>query len=199
MSFARKLMDPMATTDDLDNKLVDLTTHSGFVFGIRRARPDDASTVGEFFTHVTPENLRFRFLSCMREVSHERLVAMTGTDDQLTSNVLGFAPDGALIAVAMLVRDPARRTAEVAISVRSDHKKLGVGWQLLALLAGYAKDDGIETIESIESRDHHEAIELEREMGFTVEPYRDDSTLVLVKKRLADGASGTPRTGATQP
>ena len=161
-----------------------LTTHTGFRFEVRRARPEDEPTVAEFFTHVTPEDLRFRFLGAVKEVSHERLVAMTRSDDPHVHNFLAFSTDGMLIAVATLAADPADRRGEVAICIRADRKHLGVSWELLGYIARYADDHGIETIESIESRENRAAIELEREMGFIVTTYPDDPTLVLVRRKL---------------
>jgi len=167
-----------------------LTTHTGFRFEVRRARPEDEPVVAEFFTHVTPEDLRFRFLGAVREVSHERLVAMTRSDDRHSHNFLAFSADGMLIAVATLAADPADRRGEVAICIREDRKHLGVGWEFLGYIARYADDHGIETIESIESRENRAAIELEREMGFTVTTDRDDPTLVLVQRKLGAKLAG---------
>lgn len=164
-----------------------LTTHSGFRFEVRRARAEDEPTLAEFFTHVTPEDLRFRFLGAVKEVSHERLVAMTRSDDPHINNFLAFSTDGALIAVATLASDAADQRGEVAICIRQDRKHLGVGWELLAHIARYAEANGLETIESIESRENRAAIELERDMGFTVTTNPDDPTLVLVQRKL--GAS----------
>ena len=161
-----------------------LTTHSGFRFEVRRAVPADESVVAEFFKHVTHEDLRFRFLGAVREVSHERLVAMTRTDDPHVHNFLAFSTDGMLIAVATLASDPAERRGEVAICIREDRKHLGVGWEFLGYIARYADDHGIETIESIESRENRAAIEVERDMGFTVTTDPDDPTLVLVRRKL---------------
>ncbi|TPI46905.1 GNAT family N-acetyltransferase [Mesorhizobium sp. B2-9-1] len=161
-----------------------LATHSGFRFEVRRARPDDEPLVAEFFTHVTPEDMRFRFLGAVREVSHERLVAMTRSDDAHIHNFLAFSTDGILVAVATLAADPADRRGEVAICIREDRKHLGVGWEFLGYIAHYADDHGIETIESIESRENRAAIELEREKGFTVATDPDDPTLVLVQRKL---------------
>ncbi|WP_258122801.1 GNAT family N-acetyltransferase [Mesorhizobium onobrychidis] len=161
-----------------------LTTHTGFRFAVRRARPEDEPTVAEFFTHVTPQDLRFRFLGGVKEVSHERLVAMTRSDDAHIHNFLAFSIDGMLIAVATLACDPADRAGEVAICIRADRKHLGVGWELLAHIANYAEGIGLETIESVENRENRSAIELERDMGFTVTTYPDDPTLVLVRRRL---------------
>ncbi|MDX8481481.1 GNAT family N-acetyltransferase [Mesorhizobium sp. VK24D] len=161
-----------------------LTTHTGFRFEVRRARLEDEPTVAEFFTHVTHEDLRFRFLGAVREVSHERLVAMTRSDDPHIHNFLAFSTDGMLIAVATLASDPADRRGEVAICIRQDRKHLGVGWEFLGYIARYAEEHGIETIESIESRENRAAIEVERDMGFTVSTDADDPTLVLVQRKL---------------
>ena len=161
-----------------------LTTHTGFRFEVRGARLDDEPIVAEFFTHVTSEDLRFRFLGAVREVSHERLVAMTRSDDPHIHNFLAFSTDGMLISVATLASDPADRRGEVAICIRQDRKHLGVGWEFLGYIARYAEERGIETIESIESRQNRAAIEVERDMGFTVATDPDDPTLVLVQRKL---------------
>ncbi|AZO71748.1 MAG: GNAT family N-acetyltransferase [Mesorhizobium sp.] len=161
-----------------------LTTHTGFRFEVRRARAEDEPIVAEFFTHVTPQDLRFRFLGSVKEVSHERLVAMTRSDDPHIHNFLAFSTEGMLIAVATLANDPADRRGEVAICIREDRKHLGVSWEFLGYIARYADEHGIETIESIESRENRAAIELERDMGFTVATDPDDPTLVLVRRKL---------------
>jgi N-acetylglutamate synthase-like GNAT family acetyltransferase len=161
-----------------------LTTRSGFRFEVRRARPQDEARVAEFFTHVTHEDLRFRFLGAVREVSHERLVEMTRSDDPHIHNFLAFSTDGMLIAVATLASDAAGRRGEVAICIREDRKHLGIGWEFLGYIARYADGHGIETIESIESRENRAAIEVERDMGFTVTTDSDDPTLVLVQRKL---------------
>ena len=75
-------------------------------------------------------------------------------------------------------------TGEIAVSIRNDYKGKGVGWALLDFLAGEAKERGVRRVISIESRDNHAAIELEREKGFTPEPFEDDRTLVLLSKTL---------------
>jgi hypothetical protein len=61
-----------------------------------------------------------------------------------------------------------------------------VAWELLRHVARFAAAKGVEALESIESRENHEAIELEREQGFVATTYEDDSTLVLIRKELRD-------------
>lgn len=66
----------------------DLTTHSGFKFHVRPARPDDVVALGAFFAMVTPEDLRFRFLSSMKKVDEDRLKSMTSEDHRQTESFL---------------------------------------------------------------------------------------------------------------
>ncbi|CAN7376551.1 GNAT family N-acetyltransferase [Pararhizobium sp. LjRoot235] len=168
----------------------DLTTRTGFRFHVRHATPQDDAIVAEFFTHVTPEDLRFRFLSGMKAVSHERLVEMTRVDDPHVVNFLAFSPNETLLAVAMLATDKVDQRGEVALTIRSDFKHQGISWEMLAHICRYAERHKIKSIESIESRENHSAIELERDMGFRALDYDDDPTLVLLRRELtvADAA-----------
>jgi ribosomal protein S18 acetylase RimI-like enzyme len=164
----------------------DLTTHTGFAFHVRPARPEDEAALGAFFEHVTPEDLRFRFLSSIKAVGHEQLVAMTKVDHQRTESFLAFAQEGGpIIAAAMLACDAGLDLGEVAISISADYKNRGVGWELLGHLTRYAQSKGVGQLQSLESRSNESAIQLERELGFTAETYPGDSTLVMLRKTLA--------------
>ncbi|WP_347342763.1 GNAT family N-acetyltransferase [Shinella zoogloeoides] len=110
---------------------------------------------------------------------------MTKIDHTTTEHFLAFAGGSdAIVAAAMVACDPSTTKAEVAISVRADDKHKGVGWEMLRLAARFAQSRGAKTLESLESRENHEAIELEREQGFVAAPYPDDPTLVLIRKDL---------------
>lgn len=164
-----------------------LTTRSGFQLRVRQALPADEMLVADFFAHVTPEDLSFRFLSGMKEVSHERLQAITCADDPRSINFLAFSPADMLVAVGALAIDESLLRGEVALSVRADHKHLGVSWTLLSHIAHYAERRGLKSIESVESRANRAAIKLEREMGFEITQVPDDPTLVLVRRELQSG------------
>jgi len=175
-----------------------LTTRTGFEFHVRPAHPDDEETVAEFFTHVTREDLRFRFLSGVDHVGHDRIVALTHVDHRWSENFLAFTADGStMIATAMLACDATFDHGEVAIALSKDFKLHGIGWELLAHVARFAEAKGVRVLEAIESHDNHAAIELEREMGFTVEPYPGDATLLLVSRKL--GSDGLPPGAIARP
>ena len=161
----------------------ELTTRSGFHFYLRPARPDDEAALAEFFGRVSAEDLRFRFLTAVRTVSHDVLVNMTNVDHDRTESFLAF-DGGTLIASAMLVADSELARAEIAIAVHADFKGRGVGWTLLEYAARYAQAKGITVLESIESSDNGSAVRIEKEMGFSVKPYPGDATLMLLERTL---------------
>lgn len=165
---------------------VKLQTRTGFNFWVDPVKADDANAVREFFAHVTGEDLRFRFLTAMRKVSDEQIEALTAVDHVLSENFI--ARDfqrSAIIASAHLVTDKTGLRAEVALAVHMDFKHKGISWTLLKFIADHAKNRGIKILTSIESRDHHQAIDLEREMGFVARPVAGDATLVELTADLS--------------
>ena len=163
-----------------------LTTHTGFGFEVRSVGPGDEAALAEFFTHVTGDDLRFRFLSAIDKVGHAQLALLTQVDHRRSENFLAFDPAvGCLLASAMLAIDDDLEHAEVAIVIRSDFKDRGIGWRLLEHVATQAAAMGVKWLRSVESHDNRSAISVEREMGFTSRPYPGDATLTILEKLLA--------------
>ena len=163
----------------------DLTTRTGLTFHVRPALPADEQALGQFFEHLTPEDLRFRFLSSVKAVSHDQLIAMTRTDHRQTESFVAYEPGGGpIIATAMLACDVGLDVGEVAISVSPGHRDLGIGWELLRFISDFAQAKGVKRLQSLESRANTAAIQLEQELGFTSKSYDGDSTLVVLEKTL---------------
>lgn len=169
----------MITTDtDL------LVTREGVRLHVRPAGGDDEPLLAGFFAGVTPEDLRFRFLTGMRQVGHDQLVAMIRANDDRTESLIAFADDGTVVAAAMLAGDGARGCAEAAIAIRGDMKRRGIGWTLLDHLLVHARQRGYACVESIEDRTNATALALEEEMGFERLPVEGEPALVRVRHRL---------------
>ncbi len=160
-----------------------LSTRSGIELDVRPATEDDAAILAEFFDRVSDEDRRFRFLAAAEHVSPQQLAPLVQADHFRTESWLGFETEsGALIASGLLACDGPLDTGEIAISVASDYRGKGVGWAMLDFLAKQAKERGCRRAIAIESRDNHAAIELEREKGFTPEPFDGDPTMVVLSK-----------------
>jgi acetyltransferase len=170
----------------------DLATRSGLSFHVRPVRADDEPALAAFFTQLTPEDLRMRFLTGLRVVDHDRLSLMTQIDYGRTMTFLALEPGTeTILAVAMLAKgaDPTR--AEIAVSVRSDLKGKGLGWTLMDRTLAYARADGVKTIESLESAENGAALRLEAEMGFSVRACPEDMSLRMVERHLTDPLAQT--------
>src|SRR4029434_5981706 len=91
-----------------------LTTQAGFQFHVRSVEDDDATALAQFLADMTPEDLRFRFLSSAEPVSPVQLAYLAHVDHDRTENYLAFDPVvGCILASATLAIDAERQNAEV--------------------------------------------------------------------------------------
>lgn len=163
--------------------MIALSTRYDYRFDVRPATHDDEAALAAFFDQVSDDDRRFRFLSAVRHVSPAQLHDITAFDYHRHETVLAFeAGGGMIIAAATLAADKAGDTGEVAISILPDYKGKGIGWTLLDHMAQEARHWGITKLQSIESRDNHAAIMLEREMGFSARAVEGDPGLMLLER-----------------
>jgi GNAT superfamily N-acetyltransferase len=164
------------------SKATPLKTRTGFEFVVRPVEPLDEPALGRLFTHVGKDDMRFRFLSAMKKPGHEMLREMVDVDHDRKEDYLAIVPDGeTVIANAVVAADTANEHAEVAIAMHRDYKHKGIGWTLLQFIIAQEKCKGVKKLQSIESRANHEAIELERQMGFKASSYPGDGSLMLLE------------------
>lgn len=165
----------------------EVRTRSGAVLAVRPVTPQDEPLLEEFFDRVSDEDRRFRFLTARRHIGHQILAPMVEVDHFRTESWIAFdETSGTVVAAAMLACDNPLDTGEIAVSVCGNWRGKGVGWALLDLIARAARHRGLRRVISIEDRENHAAIDLEREKGFTPHAVEGDPTLVMLEKRLRD-------------
>lgn len=174
---------------DTDTRAHDLAvlarTQGGLNVRMRPATPADREALATFFAGLSPEDRRHRFLASLKTVDERQLALMIRNDGGPDRTFVSCdAADGAILAVATLATGLDARRAEVAVSVRSDLKGLGLSWSLLQHTLTYARTVGVKVVESIETADNHPALDLEREMGFTIRPVSDDHGLRLAERTV---------------
>jgi len=164
------------------SRSIPLTTRSGFEFHVRPVEPADKDALADFFGHVSRDDLRFRFLSPIREVGDSLLEDLVNVDHDHKEDYIALdIDDKTIIASAMIGANEDKSEAEVAIVVRSDYKHRGMSWTFLEYVIDEARRSGIKKLQSIESRAHHAAITLEKEMGFSARSYPGDPSLMLLE------------------
>ncbi|WP_395333237.1 GNAT family N-acetyltransferase [Novosphingobium sp. BL-8H] len=165
------------------NDVITLSTRSGIELEVRPANEGDEADLTSFFEQVTDEDRRFRFFAAADRVSAQQIAPLVTADHFRTESWLGVnKASGEIVASGVLAYDDSLETAEVAISVRADHKGKGVGWAMLDFLGKQAQTRGCRKVMSIESRENSAAIEVERDKGFTPESFPGDPTLVVLSK-----------------
>jgi acetyltransferase len=176
---------PEAQVTGAADHSVALPTRCGMTLHVRPVVAEDEPVMAALFAALSPEDLRYRFLSAIRQVDPVRIHAMTRVDHDRTESFLAYA-EGEAVATAMLAIDEDGVQGEVAVVVRSDLKGHGIGWAMLDHLLRHARARGLKAVRSIEAGDNVGTIALEREMGFTV--HQDDSAHEMIATRPLAGA-----------
>jgi len=160
-------------------------TRSGGDLTLRPVRPDDGALVADLFDRLGPDGLRFRFLTGMQHPRPSQVASLIEVDHRHKEHLLAFAGDPrSAVASLLIAADPEMEGGEVAIAVAEDWRGKGLGHALLKHATDLARERGLTTIRSVESRACHDAIEVERTLGFTARSYDGDATLVVLEMKL---------------
>ncbi|RME78968.1 MAG: GNAT family N-acetyltransferase [Chloroflexi bacterium] len=127
-------------------------TRNGVEVSLRWVKKGDADLLLEMFYRLSPETRRLRFHLYTAKISEERVrqeaEALSNLDPQLQVAIVGTVveEDGRehAVGVARFMRaSPTDTEAEVAVVVRDDFQRKGLGKHLLLTLADKAREIGI--------------------------------------------------------
>lgn len=156
----------------------ELTEHwpvGGERMTIRPIRPEDAQAHTAFFSRLSPEDIRYRFFSAMRELSPEQTVRLTQVDyDREMAFVAVREETGETVGVSRLACDSDGRSGEFAVIVQADMKGRGLASHLMRRLIDWGRARGLQTIEGQILADNHPMLAFIRHMGFSLHRMADD-------------------------
>jgi acetyltransferase len=162
------------------------TARGGEVLTIRPIRPEDAEAHGEFFRRLTPEDIRWRFFSQLRELPPQQIARMTQLDydREMAFVAVRARPDGTeeLLGVSRLIREPDGRTGEFAVIVDRAMKERGLGRHLMERLFAWAKAAGIATIAGQVLADNAPMLAFVRRLGFALKRSAEDDEVFDVRR-----------------
>lgn len=159
-------------------------TRDGRALPVRPVQPDDEEALVALFAGLSPDQLRFRFLSPLRVVPERQLADLIAVDHRNREHLLAFGDDDRVVASALIARDPSGRAAEVAIAVAQAHRGQGIGTAMLRAVMTWARAAGIARLYTVEAHDNRDAIMVERELGFTSRLLDGDPGLLLLEAQL---------------
>jgi acetyltransferase len=140
---------------------------------IRPIRPEDAEAHAALFASLSPEDVRMRFFSAMRELSPEQIARMTQVDyvREIAFVAVRDADPPETLGVARLVRETAAGAAsgEFAVVVRGEMKGRGLARRLMEKLFDWARSQGMDEITGVILADNQPMLHFARRLGFDLQ------------------------------
>ncbi len=153
------------------------TTKAGLRIFLRPIKIDDESIIKNFFYSISNQNLYRRFLTVYKNMPHERLqecywktcygqevVILAIIEDDIRQIVVGIGQYG--ISKNIM-------TAELAIVVRDDYQRQGIGLELLSYLTHLAGRQGVLGFTGEALVENRPIFNLFTKAGFNIEKHRD--------------------------
>jgi acetyltransferase len=148
-------------------------------------RPEDEPVVRRFFDSVDYEDLRLRFFSPVRQLTHPFIARLTQLDySRAIAFIAWERKNGEVLGVVHLYADANHEIGEFAILVRSDMKGRGLGWTLMQMMLEYARVEGLKYISGQVLKENRTMLKMCEELGFTVEPVEGVPGIVAVRLSL---------------
>ena len=158
---------------------------TGMMLRIRPIRPEDEPRLVEMVSRMDPEDIRMRFFSVMKGMSHQLAARLTQIDYSREIALIAQPEDSdEILGVARFAADPDNINAEFAVGVRSDWKGKGVGWALMERLIGVGKERGIATLAGIVLRENETMLRFSRDLGFAISSDPADPRAVRLSMAL---------------
>ncbi len=151
---------------------VDLVEHceaGGERLIIRPIRPEDAAQHAMFFQRLSPEDIRYRFFTAMRELSPEMTARLTQIDyDREMAFVAIREITGDTVGVARVVVESDGLTGEFAVIVQPDIKGKGLAGRLMHRLTDWARSRGMHAVVGQVLADNAPMLAFVRHLGFSL-------------------------------
>lgn len=163
-------------------ELVEHRKFGGEDYTVRPIRPEDAAAHTEFFSRLSPQDIRYRFFSAMRELSPEQTVRLTQIDyDWEMAFVAVQDATGETVGVSRLACDQEGITGEFAVIVQQDMKGKGMAAHLMRRLIDWGRTRGLREIDGQILADNHPMLNFIRKLGFEVRRMPDDPEVMEAK------------------
>jgi acetyltransferase len=168
------------------NELAEHWDAHGERLTIRPIRPEDAAQHAAFFTRQSPEDIRYRFFTAMRELSPEMIARLTQIDyDREMAFVAVRETTGETVGVARLVAEADGASGEFAVIVQPDMKGKGLASRLMRRLIDWAHTSGMHEVVGQVLADNTPMLAFVRHLGFVLRRLPEEPD--VMEARLALG------------
>jgi len=187
MAFAR--FAPQLTRGLFDDGYVTVTTNKQRAVVIHRGAEQDAALVSEMYRGLSARSIRLRYGAPWQQLPEalirDEMARMFGGDPRMHATLVGAIGAGATssaVSVAELVQSPSDRSiAEVALLVRDDYQREGLGRMLGRMIYELALARGVRMLRIYLQADNIAIMRLIRSMGtrYSAETRRGETTVLV--------------------
>ena len=162
------------------------TLKDGRQIFVRPVRPEDEHLYPEFFSHVSQEDIRLRFFSAMKELTHPFIARLTQLDYARAMAFIAIEETtGKMLGVVRLHTEADFSSAEFAVLVRSDLKGVGLGLLFMKMIIEYGNAEGVRAIRGQVLSRNTRMLDMCQRLGFQIGPDPQNSDISLVVLPLA--------------
>jgi acetyltransferase len=157
----------------------------GHKFTLRPIRPEDADAHATMLSRITPEDMRYRFFSPMKNLPTEQITRFCDVDYTREIAIIAKHEDGRTFGVSRLVRnDTDGKSAEFAVLVEPAGKGLGLGTALMRAIIAWGHAKGVQEIKGQILADNAPMLEFIKRLGFTLKRIPDEPDVMEAILRL---------------
>jgi len=158
------------------------TMKDGTPVTLRPMRPEDEPLMVKFHEALSERSVFLRYFQLSKlsqRVAHDRLrrICFLDYDREMAIVADHTVPDTGsheILAIGRLSKLHGRSTAEMALLVRDQYQRLGLGIELLRRLIQVGRDEHLDSIQAYLLRENIEMRGLVEKLGFHVEPADED-------------------------
>ncbi len=160
-------------------------TRDGVPVTIRPIRPDDEPLMVQFHQALSDETVHaryFSFLKLSERTAHERLAPLCFIDYDRVMALVVERDDPAsgraeIVAVGRLIKSHDADEAEFALLVADGWQRRGIGGELLRLLIGVGRDEGLARVRGDILASNAGMLRVSKRAGFTLRRYPGTDTI----------------------
>src|SRR5215469_1134008 len=157
----------------------------GTAVTIRPVRPEDEPAMVKFHANVSERSVYFRYFQAAKlsqRTAHERLTRMCFLDYDRQMALLAehATPAGPeILGIGRMSRSHLGNTAEVAVLVRDQYHRRGLGIELLRRLVQVARDERLDSVHAYILDENLEMQALMRKVGFRITSQPGDPSVLF--------------------
>jgi GNAT superfamily N-acetyltransferase len=149
---------------------------------VRAILPSDVDDLAEAIERADSETLLHRFFTAAPHITNRQIHYLAEVDYRRRLALIARDARGEGVAVARYECHPDGNTAEVAVAVDPEWRRLGIATELLRRLENPARDNGFEALDAVYLPDNHAVARVFEHLGYA--PPRIEDGLASVSKVL---------------